>query len=567
VESDPNHRGIVTGTFSNGLPGSPFLILGGDFKLFAKDPNTLGQSNLMYEFDMVGKNDEIVHFHGQKNVGPSMAFSPLRTWQATSTLYVTLTRLDGFLVGKGILRIDTNDIFHELETLTPSGSSLLSRFQSSFNFMYYFAHQVSRTFLAPFSKLQYPSEKPTGDFPKIEAKEILTLTANDGVETLLRMWEPTTKHDGRVFDILFIPGASVDHQVFALPTIKTNSIEHFTAAGYRCWVLTPRFGITPVARAGFTAFDARLDILAALTSIRARASPQERIYVIAHCVGALAFSMGLMDGTIPTPWIRGITASQVFLHPEPAVFNNLKGGLPYPLTSLYTALAGDWLGCSSSPHDTLFQRALNQLLRFYPVGSTAEICSSAACHRLELVYGRLWNHRNLNEATHAQLHRFFNGISMKTLAHLVQCSQAKIVVDPSGENLVTDENLERLRGIPILLFSGKENVVWCAESTLTTYTVLREKFGEHGYERLQFEGRGHLDCWMSESAVEVFEEVRRRVDEVCGVTRMSKTKEAEQVGVLEDAHCGDCPRAGSNFVFVERWQESATSDASYVIVA
>jgi len=65
----------------------------------------------------------------------------------------------------------------------------------------------------------------------------------------------------------------------------------------------------------------------------------------------------------------------------------------------------------------------------------------------------------LNEATHTQLHRFFNGIGMKTLAHLVQCSQAKTVVDPSGENLVTDENFEQLRGIPILLFSGKEIVV------------------------------------------------------------------------------------------------------------
>jgi hypothetical protein len=318
------------------------------------------------------------------------------------------------------------------------------------------------------------------------------------------MWEPTTKHDGGVFDILFIPGASVDHRVFALPTIKASAIEHFTAAGYCCWVLTPRFGIATVARAGFTAFEARRDILAALTSIRTHASPPERIYVVAHCVGALAFSMGLVDGTIPTPWIRGITTSQVFLHPEPGLVNDLKGGLPYPLASLYTALTGDWLGCSSSPHDILFQRALNQLLRFYPVGSTTEICSSAACHRLELAHGRLWNHRNLNEATHTQLHRSFNSISVKTLAHLVHCSRAKTVVDPSGENLVTDENLERLRGVPILLFSGEENVVWRAGSTLTTYTVLREKFGAHGYERLQFEGRGHLDCWMNESAVESF---------------------------------------------------------------
>jgi hypothetical protein len=109
-------------------------------------------------------------------------------------------------------------------------------------------------------------------------------------------------------------------------------------------------------------------------------------------------------------------------------------------------------------------------------------------------------------------------------------------------------------------------VVWSAESTLTTYSVLRERFGEHGYERLQLEGRGHLDCWMSESAVEAFVEVRRRVDEVCWVTRMSETEGPEQVGVLEDTHCGDCPGAGSNFMFVERRRGSAASDDSSMIV-
>ena len=81
-----------------------------------------------------------------------------------------------------------------------------------------------------------------------------------------------------------------------------------------------------------------------------------------------------------------------------------------------------------------------------------------------------------------------------------------------------EESLENLRDIPILFFSGAENVVYTPEATLTSYTVLRGKFGEGGYERLVFEGRGHLDCWMGEGASArggVFDKVRRRVDAVC----------------------------------------------------
>lgn len=560
--SSSEHRGIATGTFSSGLPGSPFNILRGDFRLFRTDANVPDQSNMIYEFDMVGANGDTIHFHGQKNLGPSSALSPLETWKATSTLYVTLKAQDGSLIGKGILHIEASDLLDELRSLNPTGSNLLARCQSALMFLSYFLRQVLRAFLAPFIPLEYPGKKTPEDLPKVAADEIITVTADDGVQTKMRRWEPTANEGGEIFDVLMIPGASVDHNIFALPTIKTNAIEYFTAAGYRCWVLTPRFGITPVARVGFSAFDARLDVLAALSAIRNLQSSPSKIYVIAHCVGSLAFSLGLMDGKIPTSWIRGITISQVFLHPIPGLINYLKGGLPVAPTTLFSALAGDWLNFTSSTHDTLFQRSLNQLLRFYPVGSAAEICASAACHRLSLVYGRLWNHANLNVATHAQLHRWFNGVSMTTLAHLVSMSRAETLLSPTGVDLVTESNIERLRDIPIFLFSGKENVVWRAESTLKSYTVLRERFGEGEgrVERMQFEGRGHLDCWMSEGAVEVWEAVRRRVDGVCGVRR----EEGEgDVGMGLNDGGGDVREGG--YVRVSR-RGSMNSDASSVTV-
>ena len=61
---------------------------------------------------------------------------------------------------------------------------------------------------------------------------------------------------------------------------------------------------------------------------------------------------------------------------------------PLPLTKVYRLLAGNWFSCISTEHDTLVQRLLNQVLRFYPVGSANELCNSVVCRRSDLVFGR-----------------------------------------------------------------------------------------------------------------------------------------------------------------------------------
>jgi hypothetical protein len=70
-----------------------------------------------------------------------------------------------------------------------------------------------------------------------------------------------------------------------------------------------------------------------------------------------------------------------------------------------------------------------------------------------------------------------------------------------AESLVTEANLDRLRGIPILFFSGAENVVFSPISTETSYSKLQGFFVDGDYDRVEFAGRGHLDCWMGTNAV------------------------------------------------------------------
>jgi hypothetical protein len=497
------------------------MVQRGEFQLFNKDPREASTKNLTYNFDMINPKGDKLHFNGYKVVNPSVAFDPLGFWKATSTLYVTITDPDNIVVGRGTLHIQPADFGSEITTLQPAGSSLYARLRSTAEFLGYFTKQSANIFFAPLSLLQWPSPTFNGFRNVTPITQTIDIVASDGIHSTMQMWNPLGKDSSAAAPtILFIPGAAVDHQIFALPTIEKNAIDYFREAGYRCFCVTHRVGKTMNAQKGYTTFDARLDILAALAHIRKSQAADtkglaDKIYVIAHCAGSVALAGGLLDGTIPADWIRGITASNVFMNPMFAQINLLKASFPLPLNSLYSTLIGSWFGCTSSHNDSLVQRLLNQLLRLYPVGSRREICSSVVCHRSELVFGRLWTHHNLNAATHDNLAHFLGGTSMQSLAHLMSVGRLGHVTTnpPVSTNLVTARNIQRLKGIPIFLFSGSENAVYTPENTDVSYGLLRDANGADGYERDVFEGRGHLDCWMGATAhTDVYPRVRRHVD-------------------------------------------------------
>lgn len=107
------------------------------------------------------------------------------------------------------------------------------------------------------------------------------------------------------------------------------------------------------------------------------------------------------------------------------------------------------------------------------------------------------------------------GISMDCLRHLTHMGCYGEVADTHGGPLVTPQNIARLKGLPIFLFSGAENDVYAAHNTDVSFTTLCEINGGLCYERQVFEGRGHLDSWMSPTAhKDVYPRVWNHVENV-----------------------------------------------------
>ncbi|EJD45949.1 hypothetical protein AURDEDRAFT_165011 [Auricularia subglabra TFB-10046 SS5] len=82
---------------------------------------------------------------------------------------------------------------------------------------------------------------------------------------------------------------------FALSAIPRNTVEHFTAAGYRRFTVVHRVGRTPNSKRlpSWTLYDARLDVRAALDAVRLR-SGKENFYPEAHCAGCVALACGIL---------------------------------------------------------------------------------------------------------------------------------------------------------------------------------------------------------------------------------------------------------------------------------
>ncbi|KAL0568713.1 hypothetical protein V5O48_013266, partial [Marasmius crinis-equi] len=508
-----DHSSLATGTFSCGaLSKDPLLILRGEVQFFTPDLSVSDAEQLAYKLTMLSTDGQTYLLNGYKTVDGDIAFSASDTWKATTTLSVTITKPDenGRVVGRGRLYISWRNFKSEVKSFGGGGLAPKA------GFVGYFARSLANFFVGPFRKMEFaaapgddylvpPGSDSTvgtrvGYLEKPKPVKTVVLKARDGVETTVRVWAPTAVEGKGKIPILMVPGASVDYQIYAMPTIPVNSVDYFTGLGHTVYVVTPRFGLTPTVKMSSTTVDAALDIVAAMEFLR-KEEDGRKFYAIVHCYGAIVTSAGMLNGSIPASWMAGMSVSQVFFRNKFGKVNQVKGGTTI-LPRVYRAIAGPWYPAVTPKH-SVFQWLVDQILRFYPVGSKEEICNSAVCHRLSLVYGRLWRHKNMNRATHRQLENFVTGAHTDFITNLLLMGEKERVLDAQGKDtLLNNENLGRFEGLPIFLFSGGSNVVYDPETTSMCYDDLRKRFPgqEELYRRSVIEGYGHLDNWMGKDA-------------------------------------------------------------------
>lgn len=181
-------------------------------------------------------------------------------------------------------------------------------------------------------------------------------------------------------------------------------------------------------------------------------------------------------------------------HIQAPLLTRIKTGLHFPAVlkmpgvdslTAYVDTHADWV-------DRLFDKAL--LLQPVPFD---ERCRSEVCHRVTFLYGLLYEHHQLNTATHNALHEMFGIASISALEHLAQMVRTGHLVAADGAGRYMDR-LPRL-ALPICFIHGAENQCYHPQSTQRTFDALRDVNGDL-YERHVISGYGHIDCIFGKNA-------------------------------------------------------------------
>ena len=491
--ADPNYTAEMIGSVNApALSSEPLTVTGGGFNLFVESKDNVDTRNMRYRMKMTAEDGKVYYFTGFKVI---RADSGLDIWSDTTTLYITVYDGDSAespVLGKGVLKIQPLDFMRQLTTMqAKNAENTGQRLEAIARFGKFFAGVLFDVYGGIFAKPNVfnPDAPPRKLRPlRVDAPEVHFFNTSDGVQLRLTRYQGGSKGP-----VMLLHGLGVSSLIFSLDTIETNLLEYLYAHGYDVWLLDYRASIDlPAAEMKSTADDvATKDYPAAVAKVRELTGAND-IQVVAHCYGSTTFFMGLLAGL---DGVRSAVSSQIATHIKAPGLTRLKSGLHLP--SLLDAVGVDSLTAYVDRHTNWRERLYDAALRLYPL-EEEEHCNSPVCHRISFMYALLYEHDQLNLATHNTLHETFGVANIDAFEHLALMTRRGHLVTADNQDIYLP-HLDRL-AIPIAFIHGAENECFLPESTEITYNLLREKNGRGLYSRHVIPNYGHIDCIFGQNA-------------------------------------------------------------------
>jgi len=436
----------------------------------------------------------------------------------------------------------------------------------------YIARVVGRIHIWSFRAPDYPDPYPIYAFGSAEkeaaveaAKGVVADTVNrrryrfpqrmDGFERAVHVFTPPSKEpvkicltryrsktkppDPALAPVLLIHGLGASGNTFTLPTVEQNLVQHLADCGFESWVLDLRTSIALAAsqRKSWSFDDvAREDIPAAIRKV-AELSGTKQVNVVAHCIGAAMFCMAALDGGVQG-LVRAAVLSQLGPLLELPPTNRFRG---YAASHLKHYFDVDELDTAANL--TSGNRFLDRLLSTlpYPPGewelhnhAVQPLTHEAYCLRSYGIYGRLFEHRNMNEATLNLLGDYLGHIKYKTYQQTIFYATMRRLTDVDGRNrYVTYDRIRNYLNFPICFLHGMQNEVFDPRTSQRSFDLLASIFwpqdlydrwqsqpGRRGGYSLYKDGKhlriveipdyGHQDCMIGKSAArDVFPNISR----------------------------------------------------------
>jgi cholesterol oxidase len=491
--SDRDHAARLIGTATApALSPSALTLTHGEFQLFVADPDHVDTRLMRYRMQMTADDGHAYFFDGYKSIHNDPGFD---VWSDTTTLYITVydgPDMAGPIVGKGILKIHAKDLQHQIATIQATNTANLGeRLAALAKFGRYFNGQLFDIYSGTFARptLFNPDAAPRKKRPlRAGAPEVHFFKTDDNVQ--LRF---TRYQGGRKGPVILAHGLGVSSLAFSTDLIETNMLEYLYAHGYDVWLLDYRSSIElPYAATPYTADDVAVYDWPAAVKTVLNVTGASTVQAVVHCYGAITFNMAMCAGL---QGVRSAVCSQVGSHLSVIPINRMKSGLH--LDKFLGELGVKDLTMYTDSHADWFDRLYNAALNLYPY-EFEERCKSPVCHRVTFLYAPLYEHDQLNTATHDNLHELFGVASISNFKHLGVMTRAGHIVNHKGEDVYLP-HIDRMK-IPIAFIHGEENETWLPESTRRTFDLLCETNGRDLYSRYLIPHYGHIDCIFGRNA-------------------------------------------------------------------
>jgi cholesterol oxidase len=486
VTDETYESGMVGTVRAPALSPQPLSVTHGRFTLLTKDPEHVGGKNMRYRMQLTSAEGKTYWFEGTKYIKDDRG---LDLWPDATTLYITVREgaaPGGELLGCGVLHIQPGDFLKQLRaTRAVNAHTTPERLAAVARFGAYFAGNLWDVYGGVFGRSTVfdPDAPPRKKRAlRVAAPEVHDFATPDGAALRLTRYRGGTKGP-----VMLAHGLGVSSLIFSIDTIETNLLEYLFERGYDVWLLDLRSSILlPAHRQSYTGDDiARQDYPAAVARVRA-VTGAPTVQVVAHCFGATTFTMAMLAGL---EGVRSSVISQISTHVYTPLLTRIKTGLHVP--QVLDALGVTSLTAYVDTHADWKDRLFDAALELYPT-ELEERCRSKVCHRIALLYAPLYEHDQLNAATHDTMHELFGDAAISAFEHLARLSNAKHLVGADGSEIYMDQ-LARL-AIPTAFIHGAENACFLPRSTEETVAALSQANGAGLYRRHVIPDYGHIDC-------------------------------------------------------------------------
>jgi cholesterol oxidase len=396
------------------------------------------------------------------------------------------------VIGHGILHIEPDDFARQMTTMQVTNApNEQARLKSLIEFGSFFSGTLFETYGGIFASTNAfnPDAPPRKRRAlRVGAPVVYPFPAKDGVPLRLTRYQGGTKGP-----VILSHGLGVSSLIFSLDTIETNMLEYLYAHGYDVWLLDFRDSIAlPASNVQSTGDDVALsDYPAAVDKVRELTGAAD-VQMVVHCWGSTTFFMAMLAGL---QGVRSVVASQIATHFVAPIATHIKTGLHVP--TFLKDIGFESLDAFASTKESLLEKVYDAGLRLYPV-ELKERCENLTCHRISFMYAPLYDHAQLNEATHQTLYETFGVANMKSFQHLGLLTNKGHLLNFAGEDVYLP-HLDRL-AIPITFIHGADNECFEPKSTEITFDLLRQANGNDLYARHVIPGYGHIDCIFGKNA-------------------------------------------------------------------